>query len=60
MAGGIKLPAHGMVTLQPGGLHVMLMGLSQDLKEGNVIMLTLHFDDGFKLTSMPFMFPLSV
>jgi hypothetical protein len=35
-----------MVTLQPGGLHVMLMGLSQDLKEGNAITLTLHFDDG--------------
>ena len=46
VAGGIKLPAHGMVTLQPGGLHVMLMGLVQDLKEGNAITLTLHFDDG--------------
>ena len=43
MAGGIKLPAHGMVTLQPGGLHVMLMGLVQDLKEGMRLMFIVLF-----------------
>ncbi len=40
---GIDLPAHGRVTLQPGGLHLMLMGLKAPLKLGDSLPLTLHF-----------------
>ncbi len=42
----IDVPAGGEVTLQPGGLHVMLLGLKQDLNEGDTITVTLKFNDG--------------
>ena len=38
---GIDLPAGQAVDLRPGGLHVMLMGLKQPLKEGQTVTLTL-------------------
>jgi copper(I)-binding protein len=40
---GIKIPAGGTVTLEPGGYHVMLMGLTGDLAAGQVVRLTLTF-----------------
>lgn len=43
--GGIVIPASGVAQFQPGGLHVMLIGLTQDLETGNSISLTLTFDD---------------
>jgi copper(I)-binding protein len=42
----IDLPAGKRVSLEPGGLHVMLIGLTQPLKEGDKVDLTLRFDDG--------------
>lgn len=42
----IELPAHLPVALQPGGLHIMLLGLNQDLKPGDKIEVTLGFSDG--------------
>ncbi len=42
----INIPATGSTTLQPGGLHVMLIGLTQDLAEGQEIDLKLEFSDG--------------
>lgn len=42
----IDLPAGAEVALQPGGLHVMLIGLQQDLVPGEAIPLTLIFEDG--------------
>ena len=42
----IDVPAKGDATLQPGGDHVMLMGLVQDLVPGSEISVTLIFDDG--------------
>jgi hypothetical protein len=42
----IALPAGETVTLEPGGLHVMLIGLTRDLKAGDSLTLTLGFDDG--------------
>jgi copper(I)-binding protein len=39
----IDVPAKEVVVLQPGGLHVMLMGLRAPLKEGSRLSLTLHF-----------------
>jgi len=44
----IDLPAGNMVMLQPGGLHVMLMGLKRDLVPGDNVTITLVFEDGSK------------
>ena len=44
----IEIPANGMTKLEPGGLHVMLIGLTQDLKPGDEVALTLMFEDGSK------------
>jgi len=44
--GGIALGKHESVTLAPGGLHVMLMGLENPLKKGETIAITLEFEDG--------------
>jgi copper(I)-binding protein len=37
----IDIPAGGTAELQPGGYHVMLMGLTRDLKEGDSVTFTL-------------------
>lgn len=47
---GIELPAHRKVSLQPGGLHVMLIGLNRDLAEGDRLLMTLGFSDGSQQT----------
>ena len=40
---GIDIPAGQSVSLAPGGLHIMLMGLKQPLKAGQSFPLTLTF-----------------
>jgi copper(I)-binding protein len=42
----IELPAGETTTLAPGGLHVMLIGLQQKLVPGEMVALTLVFEDG--------------
>jgi copper(I)-binding protein len=42
--GGIAVPANGQVELKPGGFHVMLIGLKQELKPGMTISLALTFE----------------
>lgn len=42
----IDIKAKGEAILQPGGLHVMLIDLKAPLKEGDVVPITLSFDDG--------------
>lgn len=42
----ITVPAGGHTLLQPGGLHVMLIGLKQGLEEGGMVHITLEFEDG--------------
>ncbi|MGE5153247.1 MAG: copper chaperone PCu(A)C [Bdellovibrio bacteriovorus] len=42
----IEVPAGDTVRLQPGGLHIMLIGLKGDLAPGDQVDLTLSFDDG--------------
>jgi copper(I)-binding protein len=44
VAGGIEIPAHGTAVLEPGGLHVMLLGLTAPLAEGGSVDLTLTFE----------------
>lgn len=41
----IEVPAGGSVALEPGGLHLMLIGLKGNLKPDQVIELTLKFQD---------------
>jgi copper(I)-binding protein len=40
----IEVPAGGQVELKPAGLHIMLIGLTQALKPGDKIQLTLVFE----------------
>jgi copper(I)-binding protein len=42
----IDLPAGETVTLEPGGLHVMLIGLKEQLVPGAEVTVTLGFSDG--------------
>jgi hypothetical protein len=42
----IEIKAKGEAVLKPGSLHVMLIGLKQDLKEGDNVAITLTFEDG--------------
>ncbi len=42
--GGVPLPAGETVKLEPGGLHVMLIGLKRPLTEGESVPLTLTFE----------------
>jgi copper(I)-binding protein len=37
------------VTLKPGGLHVMLIGLKQPLEPGDMVDLALTFEDGSRI-----------
>lgn len=44
--GGIEIPAGYGQLLMPGGSHVMLMGLAEDLAPGDEVDLVLEFSDG--------------
>ena len=46
----VDLPAGERVSLKPGGLHVMLIGLKQKLVPGEDVPVTLVFEDGSKAT----------
>jgi periplasmic copper chaperone A len=41
----VEIPAQNIVEFIPGGLHVMLIGLVNDLKRGDHFMVSLQFDD---------------
>lgn len=45
-ASAISIPAHDTVVLEPGSQHIMLTGVKQPLVVGEVIPMTLSFDDG--------------
>ncbi|NCC28249.1 MAG: copper chaperone PCu(A)C, partial [Gammaproteobacteria bacterium] len=45
----IEIPAGETVTLKPGGLHVMLIGLKQPLEPGDTVDLALTFEDGSRI-----------
>ncbi len=42
----IDIPAKGQAELKPGGLHVMLIDMKAPLTEGQIVPITLGFDDG--------------
>jgi periplasmic copper chaperone A len=47
---GIAIPAHGSVSLEPGGYHLMLSGLKAPLTLGQSIPLTLAFERAGRVT----------
>ncbi|GAA3202420.1 copper chaperone PCu(A)C [Actinocorallia longicatena] len=49
--GGFTVPAHGRLELKPGGLHIMLMNVTEPIEPGAEIAFTLKLEDG---TTVPF------
>lgn len=43
--GGFTIPAGGQLTLEPGGNHIMLMGLHSPVQAGDELTFTLTFSD---------------
>ncbi|MEO8803750.1 MAG: copper chaperone PCu(A)C [Rudaea sp.] len=43
MVVGIDIPAHGRITLAPGGYHLMLMHAKHPIAPGDRVHLNLHF-----------------
>lgn len=41
---GVDIPAGETVVLEPGGMHVMLMGLTGQVREGDMVPATLIFE----------------
>ena len=42
----IRIPALGKAALKPGGYHIMLIGLKKPVNKGDIVPITLHFQDG--------------
>ncbi|MES0880030.1 copper chaperone PCu(A)C [Roseibium sp. SCP14] len=47
---GIEIPAGETVTLKPGGLHIMFMGLNQSFEEGATVPVVLTFEKAGDVT----------
>lgn len=50
LADGLEIPAGETVTLQPGGYHLMLIDLTEDLAPGQTFELTLTFAEAGEVT----------
>ena len=46
----VEVPAGGQVTFEPGGLHIMLIGLQRELEAGDRFKITLQFEESGTLT----------
>lgn len=46
----VSIPAGGIVEFKKGGLHIMLMSVSRQLKVGDSVQLTLNFEKAGKIT----------
>ena len=42
----IVVPASGKVELKPGSYHIMLIEMKSELKEGDLVPISMSFDDG--------------
>lgn len=55
---GIPMPSHGEVVMRPGGVHIMLTGLSGELAVGNVLPVKMVFQEAgsldFEVPILPF------
>lgn len=47
----VDVPKGQQVSFQPGGLHVMLMNLQEDLTEGQELDIVLHFEKAGDVTA---------
>jgi periplasmic copper chaperone A len=45
----VEVPPGGKVTFSPGGMHIMVVGLKQPLKEGQTFPLSLTFEKAGKV-----------
>lgn len=45
----VPVPRRGTVELEPGGLHLMLIGPRSTLRDGDAVDLILELDDGWQL-----------
>ena len=52
LEGGLVIPAHGEALLEPGGNHLMFMGLTDAMKPGSIQQIILRFDDGQTVSLM--------
>jgi copper(I)-binding protein len=57
---GLDIPAGGTVILAPGGTHLMLMGLTRPLREGETLSIVLEFDGGKTLPASVVVKPLGM
>ena len=48
--GGLEIPAGGEHALERGGDHIMIMGLSERFEEGDVLPLTLIFENAGEIS----------
>jgi len=46
MIPNLPIPAQGKVELSPGGFHIMLINLKKPVNKGDIVSITLHFQDG--------------
>ena len=46
---GVEVPSGQEVTFEPGGLHIMFMGLKSPFKEGESLPVTLYFEKAGKV-----------
>ena len=51
----LPVPAHGTVTLAPGGYHLMLMHAKHPITPGRKVMVTLIFNGGRKTLDVEFL-----
>lgn len=57
-AGAVPVAAGGMITMKPGGLHIMLSGLKAPLRPGTKLSVTLRFEKaGLVQASLPVLPP---
>lgn len=49
--GTLPIPAGGELSLEPGGYHLMLVNLGEEIAPGQDVELTLHFADGTETTT---------
>lgn len=49
----LDIPAKGSAVLEPGGYHVMIFGLTEPLRPGAAIDMTLTFDNGESIELHP-------
>ena len=46
MVANLHVPAQSKLTLHPGGFHIMLINLKKPVNKGDIVPVTLHFQDG--------------